>query len=112
MDVAYTRIPQTEETMTIGSTVKRFAGLALTLTLIVGASATAQAGGGKVSGARASGVTLASSQSGPVVRDHRGQGASGNSGSTSGWNGQVRDHRSGHQFCFGGFLGGTHCSQL
>ena len=30
MDVAYTRIPQTEETMTIGSTVKRFAGLALT----------------------------------------------------------------------------------
>ena len=98
--------------MTIGSTAKRFAGLALTLTIIVGATATAQAGGGKGNGARVSGVTLVASQSGPVVRDHRGQPPSGNPGTTSGWNGQVRDHRSGHQFCFGGFLGGTHCSQL
>lgn len=111
MDVAHKRILQTEETMTIGSTAKRFAGFALTLTIIVGATATAQAGGGKGNGARVSGVTLVASQSGPVVRDHRGQGSSGTPGSTSGWNGQIRDHRSGqNQFCFGGLFGGTQCS--
>ena len=98
--------------MSIASVMKSFTGLALALTIIVGATAAAQAGGGRSNGARASGVTLAYRQQGPVVRDHRGQGSSGNSGSTSGWNGQVRDHRSGHQFCFGGLLGGTQCSQL
>ena len=97
--------------MTIRSTTKRFTGLALTLTLIVGATATAQAGGGgRANGARASGVTLVASQSGPVVRDHRGQEPSGAPGSTSGWNGNVRDHRSGQpQICFGGLFGGTQC---
>ena len=79
--------------------------------LIVGASATAQAGGGKVSGARASGVTLASSQSGPVVRDP-GAKALPATRVRLGVDGQVRDHRSGHQFCIGGFLGGTYCLQL
>jgi hypothetical protein len=107
------RIPQTEEAMTTGSRTKRIAGLALTLTLIVGCTATAQAGGGRANGARASGATFVASQSGPVVRDHRGQAPSGNpSSSASGWNGQVRDHRSGHQLCFGGLFGGTQCTQL
>ena len=96
--------------MTVSMT-KPFAALALTLTIIAGTTAAAQAGGGKSNGAaRASGVTLAYSQPGPVVRDHRGQSGSQSSG--SGWNGQVRDHRTGHQFCFGGLFGGTHCTQL
>jgi len=102
-----------EETMTTGSTLTRLAGFAVTLTIIVGTTAAAEAGGGgRGNGARASGVTLAYSQPGPVVRDHRGQGPSGSASSTSGWNGQVHDHRSGQQFCFGGLFGGTHCSQL
>jgi hypothetical protein len=92
--------------------MKTFAGLALMLTIIAGTTAAAQAGGGKGNGARASGVSLAYNQRGPVVRDHRGQAPSGTTTSTAGWNGQVRDHRSGqHQFCFGGLFGGTQCSQ-
>jgi len=105
-----------EDTMTIRSTTKTFAGLVVTLTIIAGTTAAAQAGGGKTSGIRTSGVTLAQGQSGPVVRDHRGQGSSGTSAPTptSGWNGQVRDHRGGgdHEFCFGGFIGGTQCAQF
>jgi hypothetical protein len=111
MDVAQARDLHMEETMII-STKKLFTAVALTLTIIAGTTAAAQAGGGRANGARASGVALASSQSGPVVRDHRGQTPSGSQTSSSGWNGQVRDHRTGHQFCFGGLFGGTQCTQL
>lgn len=99
--------------MTIESNLKRFAGLSLALTVVVAATATAQAGGGKASGVRASGVTQVYSRPGPVVRDHRGQSPSGSPGSTSGGDAQVRDHRSGqHQFCFGALFGGTQCTQF
>lgn len=113
MGMAQARALQTEEAMTNGSNLQRFTGLALTLAIVVGATATAQAGGGKTSGIRTSGVTKVYSRPGPVVRDHRGQSPSGSPGSTSGGDAQVRDHRSGqHQFCFGALFGGTQCTQF